>query len=78
MFNFLKKSFLLDYDDSLTYPSAQAICNAIEKYCVGSKETCQFVSTKKPITFYLGDKLYIAIISMTRGGYSIRCRENSN
>ena len=76
MFDLFKKSFLLDLNDSLTYPSAQTICNAIEKYCVDSKEKCQFVSTEKPVTFYLNDKLFSAEISMARGGYIIKCIEN--
>ncbi|MBC8060047.1 MAG: DUF4318 domain-containing protein [Clostridiaceae bacterium] len=76
MFNLFKKSFLIDYDDPLTYPSAETICKEIEKYCVSSKEECQFVSTEKPVTFYLGGKLFIAIVGIARGGYSIRCREN--
>ena len=64
MLNLFKKSFLVDYDDPLTYPSAQAICKAIEKYCVSAKQKCQFVSTEKPVTFYSEDKLYVDIISM--------------
>ncbi|SFA71464.1 DUF4318 domain-containing protein [Clostridium frigidicarnis] len=76
MFDVFKKSFLVDLDDSLTYPSAQIICNAIEKYCVGSKEKCHFVSTEKPVTFYLKDKLFSAKIIMARGGYIINCRED--
>ncbi len=76
MLNFFKKSFLVDYDDSLTYPSSQTICKTIEKYCLSLKQKCQFVSTENPVTFYLEDKLYVAIISMARGGYSIRCRES--
>ncbi|WP_132014541.1 DUF4318 domain-containing protein [Hydrogenispora ethanolica] len=75
MFKFLKKVFFVDLDDSLTYPSTQTICNAIEKYCVSSKEKCQFVSTKKPVTFYLEDKLFTAEITMARGGYIIKCIE---
>ena len=76
MINSFKKSFNVDYDNSLTYPSSQTICNAIEKYCEDSKEKCQFVSTNEPVTFYLEDKLFVAIVSMARGGYNIRCREN--
>lgn len=75
MFNLFKKSFLVDFEDSLTYPSAQTICNAIEKYCVSSKENCQFVSTEKPVTFYLENKLFSAEITMARGGYIIKCIE---
>jgi hypothetical protein len=75
MFNLSKKSFLVDLDDSLTYPSAQTICNAIEKYCISSKEKCQFVRTEKPVTFYLEDKLFSAEITMARGGYMIKCLE---
>ncbi|NMF07189.1 DUF4318 domain-containing protein [Clostridium beijerinckii] len=75
MFNLSKKSFLVDLDDSLTYPSAQTICNAIEKYCISSKEKCQFVSTQNPVTFYLEDKLFSAEITMARGGYMIKCLE---
>lgn len=75
MFSIFKKSFLVDLDDSLTYPSSQTICNAIEKYCVSSKEKCQFVSTEKPVTFHLEDKLFSAEITMARGGYIIKCIE---
>ena len=75
MFKFLKKSFSVDLDDALVYPSTQTVCNAIEKYFMWSKEKYQFVSTEKPITFYLEDKLYTAEITMARGGYIIKCIE---
>ncbi|MGN7896027.1 DUF4318 domain-containing protein [Bacillus sp. 22475] len=70
-----KKSFFIELDEALTYPSAQTICQEIEKYAAGSKEELRFESKVKPVTFYLDDKLYRAEISMARGGYYISCNE---
>lgn len=75
MFRLFKKSFLVDLDDALTFPAAQTICKAIEKYCADSNRKPQFVSIEKPVTFYLEGKLFIADISMAWGGYILKCIE---
>lgn len=75
MRSLFKKSFLVDLDDSLTFPSAQTIRSAIEKYCMDSNRKPQFVGIEKPVTFYLEDKLFTADISMARGGYILKCIE---
>lgn len=72
----LKKGFHIDLEDSLTYPSAKEICSCIENYALSAGEKLDFVSTQKPITFHLNNVLYIADISMLRGGYYIHCKEN--
>jgi hypothetical protein len=72
----LKKGFYIDLEDSLTYPSTKLICSGIENYAISTGEKLDFVSTQKTITFYLDDVLYVAEISMLRGGYSIHCKEN--
>lgn len=75
MFNFLKKGFNVDLEETIKFPTSKKICSAIEAYCVDSEEKCEFVSTEMPVTFKLYEKLYSAHIKMARGGYYIRCRE---
>lgn len=70
-----KKGFYIDLEDSLTYPSTKVICLNIENYAISTGEKLDFVSTQEPITFHLNNVLYIAEISMLRGGYSIHCKE---
>ena len=69
----MKKGFLIDLEESLTYPTTDDICNYIEKYSQGDKEPLEFVSKEKPVTFYLGKDLYEAQVDMARGGYIIHC-----
>lgn len=71
----LRKSFFIELDDALTYPSAEIICTAVEKYVKESQEQLEFVNKVKPITFRLNNTLYRADIRMARGGYYISCRE---
>ncbi|WP_154100494.1 DUF4318 domain-containing protein [Bacillus mycoides] len=71
----LRKSFYIELDDSLHYPSVKTICSAVETYAIQSKEKLRFESKTKPITFYLEDTLYSADVRMARGGYYIFCRE---
>jgi hypothetical protein len=71
----LKKGFWIEIDETLTYPSNQIICQAIDKYAAESKEQLRFESKVKPITFYLGDKLFNVEVRMARGGYYISCSE---
>ncbi|WP_317400277.1 DUF4318 domain-containing protein, partial [Anaerotruncus colihominis] len=48
-----RKSFQIELEDSLTYPSARIICEAVESYAAGSKERLTFVSREMPVSFYL-------------------------
>ncbi|MGG2094664.1 DUF4318 domain-containing protein [Bacillus sp. S13(2024)] len=72
---FFKKGFFIELDETLTYPSAQTICESIEKYAAESKEKVEFTNKVKPVTFYLDDTLYQANIRIVRGGYEIFCKE---
>ena len=71
----LGKSFFIELDDALTYPSTEIICMAIEAYAAESKEKLEFKSKVKSITFYLENTLYQIDIRMARGGYYISCSE---
>ncbi|GAB6565047.1 DUF4318 domain-containing protein [Bacillus mobilis] len=69
------KSFFIELDDALTYPSAEVITSAIERYASECNEKLKFESEVKPITFYLEDVMYSVEIKMARGGYYISCSE---
>ncbi|HEK9103022.1 DUF4318 domain-containing protein [Bacillus pfraonensis] len=71
----LGKSFFIELDAALIYPSTEIICKAIETYAAESKEKLEFESKVKPITFYLENTLYQVDIRMARGGYYISCTE---
>jgi hypothetical protein len=69
------KSFFIELDDALTYPSAEVIHSAIEGYAAEYNEQLKFESKVKPITFYLKNAMYQIEIKMDRGGYYISCSE---
>ncbi|PEC22657.1 DUF4318 domain-containing protein [Bacillus cereus] len=69
------KSFFIELDDALTYPSSEVICSAIEGYAVECDEQLKFESKVKPLTFYLENVIYCAEIKMARAGYYISCNE---
>ncbi|MGN4443988.1 DUF4318 domain-containing protein [Bacillus cereus group sp. MYBK79-1] len=69
------KSFFIELDDALTYPSSEVITTAIERYAAECNERLQFESKVKPITFYLENVMYSVEIKMARGGYYISCSE---
>ncbi len=69
------KSFFIELDDALTYPSGEVITSAIESYAAECNEQLKFESKVKPITFYLEEVLYRAEVKMARGGYYISCSE---
>ncbi|KFN02298.1 DUF4318 domain-containing protein [Bacillus clarus] len=71
----LGKSFYIELEDALTYPSAQTICETIEKYAAESREKLEFKSRVKSIHFHLENTRYRAEIRMARGGYYISCSE---
>ncbi|MGW6189831.1 DUF4318 domain-containing protein [Bacillus cereus] len=54
------KSFFIELDDSLTYPSAEVIRSAIESYAAKCNEQLKIESKVKPITFYLENVMYCA------------------
>lgn len=75
MFNFLKKSFWVPYEDSGTYPTESKTREAIEKYCEKNQESCEFISDNE---VKIGDKfyeIYRGYESGSRGNYGIKCRE---
>ncbi|KAB2393840.1 DUF4318 domain-containing protein [Bacillus cereus] len=47
------KSFFIELDDALTYPSSKVITSAIERYAAECNERLKFESKVKPITFYI-------------------------
>lgn len=69
------KSFFIELDEALTYPSAEVITSAIEGYAAECNEKLKFESKVKPITFYLENVMYRVEIKMARGGYYISCSE---
>ncbi|MGW5953388.1 DUF4318 domain-containing protein [Bacillus mycoides] len=69
------KSFFIELDDALTYPSAEVICSAIEGYTAECNGKLKFESKVKPIIFNLENVMYRAEIKMARGGYYISCSE---
>ncbi len=69
------KSFFIELDEALTYPSSKVITSAIEGYATECNERLKFESKVKPITFYLENAMYRAEIKMARGGYYISCTE---
>ncbi|PFJ14221.1 hypothetical protein COD67_00345 [Bacillus cereus] len=71
----LSKSFFIELDDALTYPSAEVICSAIEGYAAECNEQLKFESKVKSIIFYLENEIFHAEIKMARGGYYISCSE---
>ena len=69
------KSFFIELDEALTYPSSEVISSAIEGYATECNERLTFESKAKPITFYLENVMYCAEIEMARSGYYISCSE---
>ncbi|CAM3818762.1 DUF4318 domain-containing protein [Bacillus paramycoides] len=69
------KSFFIELDDALTYPSTEVICSAIDRYATECNEQLKFESKVKPIIFYLENVLYRAEVKLARGGYYISCSE---
>ncbi len=69
------KSFFIELENALTYPSSEVITSAIEGYAAECNERLKFESKVKPITFYLGSVFYSVEIKMARGGYYISCSE---
>lgn len=75
MFNFLKKSFWVPYDDSTTYPTEAKTREAISKYCEENGKSCTFISDEE---VKIGEKvyeIYRGYESGSRGNYGIKCRE---
>ncbi|MGG7177143.1 MerR family transcriptional regulator [Clostridium paraputrificum] len=72
---FVKKGFLIELDEALTYPSAVEVCKAIKKDSDSSGQELKFVSEEKPVTFYLNGVLYNTEITTARGGYVLHCKE---
>ena len=71
MRKFFRKSFDIELEDSLTYPSAKKVCDAIEK----EQKNVEFISKEKPVIFKIEDGTYEVVIKMARGGYILICRE---
>lgn len=75
MFNFLKKSFWVPYEDGEIYPTESKTREAISNYCEKNGETCTFISDNE---VKIGEKvyeIYRGYESGSRGNYGIKCRE---
>jgi hypothetical protein len=66
-----RKSFDIELEDSLTYPSAKTICDTILK----RQKNVEFISKTKPVIFKIEDGTYEVDIKMARGGYILFCKE---
>lgn len=73
MFNFMKKSFLIDLEDSSINPSITDIIKGIDKHCDENNETYSFISEKE---VKINDEIYEILIEKIRGNYFIKCRKN--
>jgi hypothetical protein len=71
----MKLAFYIDLDETLIYPTAQVICDAIAKHYGKAQLNYEFVSRENPVTFQLEDGLYEAEVTMLRGGYTLLCKE---
>ena len=69
----LEDRYSLPSDKNFTYPGAETVCAAIEKYGESNKEHIDFVSRDQPVIFWINHKeQYKAEIRMSmygRGGY---------
>lgn len=71
MGKFFRKTFDIELDDALTYPSAKTICEIISK----EESNVEFINKEKPVSFKIEDVVYEVEIKMARGGYILHCKE---
>ena len=71
----MKLAFTLDTADASQRPQAAEICTRVAQYAAETGEAFTFVSRTKPVTFYLGKRLYEVEIRTMRGGYYLCCKE---
>ena len=76
MNNFFKRGFLVQATGEVYPSSDQSVCQSIEEF-ISPSQKLEFLSQKKPVTFYLDGILYQAEVNeaQSRGGYFINCTE---
>lgn len=71
MGKFFRKTFDIELDDPLTYPSAKIICETISQ----KENNIEFVNKEKSVSFKKDNTIYEVEIVMARGGYILVCKE---
>lgn len=71
MGRFFRKTFDIELDDALTYPSANIICDTILK----KESNVEFISKESPVCFKQENTIYEVEIRIARGGYILICKE---
>ncbi|WP_300277011.1 DUF4318 domain-containing protein [Peptacetobacter sp.] len=71
MFNFMKKAFLIDLEDSSIAPNIDDIIKGIDKYCTENNVTYNFISEKE---VEIDGEIYRISTEIIRGNYFIKCR----
>ncbi len=71
MMKIFRKSFDINLDDALTYPTSKTICETIAK----NEDDIEFLSEESPVTFKKNNLIYEVEIKMARGGYILTCIE---
>lgn len=71
MGKFFRKSFDVELEDALTYPSTKTICETISN----KESNIEFINKQKPITFKQENTIYAVKVKMARGGYILICIE---
>ncbi|MBZ0312518.1 hypothetical protein AB2T96_15160 [Clostridium butyricum] len=71
MGKFFRKTFDIELEDSLTYPSAKTICDTILK----KQSDIEFINTDNPVSFKQLNTIYEIKVEMARGGYILICKE---
>ena len=71
MGKFFRKTFDIELDDALTYPSSKTICETISK----KESNIEFMNKEKPVSFKQENIIYEVKVEMARGGYILICTE---
>lgn len=71
MGKFFRKTFDIELEDSLTYPSTKTICEIILK----KESDIEFINTDNPVSFKQRNTIYEVKVEMARGGYILICKE---
>lgn len=69
MWKMFRKSFDVDLENSIEYPSSEVICETI----LNEKGEVEFISRETPVSFKMGNIIYEVEVRMARGGYMLVC-----
>lgn len=75
MINMFKKAFLVPYEDSSRYPTAEIAKKAIEKYCRENSWTCVFLKNSEVEIDGVRYEIIRRYGLGGRGNYGIKCRQ---